>query len=261
MIRSLWISKTGLDVQQSHLDVISNNLANSTTTGYKRVKPMFEDLIYQTIRQPGGPTQGDAQSPSGLQIGAGARVAATERIHTQGGFTRTDNALDLAIYGNGFFQINMPDGTTAYTRDGNFTRSSTGQVVTQQGFTVAPGITIPAESQSIVISQSGEVRYFTQGGATEGIVAGQVQLAVFANPAGLTSIGTNLYLETAASGAPQQGNPAANGFGSLRQYFVEASNVNLAEELVSMVVAQRAYEIMTRSITASDDMLQRLGQM
>jgi len=155
----------------------------------------------------------------------------------------------------------MPDGTTAYTRDGNFTRSSTGQVVTQQGFTVAPGITIPAESQSIVISQSGEVRYFTQGGATEGIVAGQVQLAVFANPAGLTSIGTNLYLETAASGAPQQGNPAANGFGSLRQYFVEASNVNLAEELVSMVVAQRAYEIITRSITASDDMLQRLGQM
>lgn len=261
MIRSLWIAKTGLDVQQTHLDVISNNLANGTTAGYKRVKPMFEDLIYQTIRQPGGPTQGDAQSPSGLQIGAGARVAATERVHIQGSLNQTQNPLDLAIYGNGFFQINQPDGTIAYTRDGNFTRNSTGQIVTQTGFTVAPGITIPSDAQSIVVSSSGEVRYFTQGGAVEGTVAGQFQLAVFANPAGLTSIGQNYFLETAASGSPQQGNPAANGFGALRQYYIEASNVNLAEELVSMIVAQRAYEINTRAISASDDMLQRLGQM
>jgi len=261
MIRSLWIAKTGLDVQQTHLDVISNNLANGTTAGYKRVKPMFEDLIYQTFRQPGGPTQGDAQSPSGLQIGAGARVAATERVHIQGSLNQTQNPLDVAIYGNGFFQINMPDGTMAYTRDGNFTRSSTGQLVTQTGFTVAPGITIPVTAQSITISQTGEVRIFEQGGAVEGTVAGQLQLAVFANPAGLTSIGQNYFLETAASGAPQQGNPGANGYGSVKQYFIEQSNVNMAEELVSMIVAQRAYEINTRAVTASDGMLQKLAQM
>lgn len=260
MIRSLWIAKTGLDVQQTHLDVISNNLANGTTAGYKRVKPMFEDLIYQTIRQPGGPTQGDAQSPSGLQIGAGARVAATERIHIQGALNQTQNPLDVAIYGNGFFQINLPDGTLAYTRDGNFTRSASGEIVTQTGFRVAPGITIPGEATSINIAQTGEVTYTVQGNP-QPIQAGQLQLATFSNPAGLTSIGQNLYLETTASGNPQQGAPGANGIGALRQYFVEASNVNLAEELVSMIVAQRAYEINTRAISASDDMLQRLGQM
>jgi len=160
-----------------------------------------------------------------------------------------------------FFQINLPDGTIAYSRDGNFTRNSTGQIVNQAGFTVAPGITIPPDAQSISISDSGEVRYFTQGGAVEGVVAGQFQLAVFANPAGLTSIGQNLYLETAASGSPQQGNPGTNGYGALRQFYTESSNVNLAEELVGMIVAQRAYEINTRAISASDDMLQRLGQM
>jgi len=260
MIRSLWIAKTGLDVQQTHLDVISNNLANGTTAGYKRVKPMFEDLIYQTIRQAGGPTQGDAQSPTGLQIGAGARVAATERIHIQGALNQTQNPLDLAIYGNGFFQINLPDGSVAYTRDGNFTRSASGEIVTQIGFTVAPGITIPGEATSINVAQTGEVTYTVQGNPTP-IQAGQLQLATFSNPAGLTSIGQNLFLETAASGNPQQGAPGANGIGQLRQYFVEASNVNLAEELVSMIVAQRAYEINTRAISASDDMLQRLGQM
>jgi len=260
MIRSLWIAKTGLDVQQTHLDVISNNLANGTTTGYKRVKPMFEDLIYQTIRQPGGPTQGNAQSPSGLQVGAGARVAATERLHIQGALNQTQNPLDAAISGNGFFQINLPDGTVGYTRDGNFTRSVSGEIVTQAGFTVAPGITIPATAQNISISESGEVTYTLQGQAAP-VVAGQFQLATFVNPAGLTSVGGNLFLETAASGAPQQGAPGANGIGQLRQYFIEASNVNLAEELVSMIVAQRAYEINTRAISASDDMLARLGQM
>ncbi|MEY3543270.1 MAG: flagellar basal-body rod protein FlgG [Pseudomonadota bacterium] len=260
MIRSLWIAKTGLDVQQTHLDTISNNLANGTTTGYKRVKPMFEDLIYQTIRQPGGPTTGDAQSPSGLQVGAGARVAATERIHIQGALYRTENPLDVAIYGNGFFQVNLPDGTVAYTRDGNLTRSSTGQIVTQGGYTIAPGITVPVEATSIAISESGVVTYTSQG-QTASQNAGEIQLATFANPAGLTSIGGNLYLETAASGNPQQGAPGTNGIGSLKQNFVEASNVNLAEELVSLIVAQRAYEVNTRAITASDDMLARLSQV
>lgn len=260
MIRSLWIAKTGLDVQQTHLDTISNNLANGTTTGYKRVKPMFEDLIYQTIRQPGGPTTGDAQSPSGLQVGAGARVAATERIHIQGALNRTENPLDVAIYGNGFFQVNLPDGTVAYTRDGNLTRNSTGQIVTQGGYTIAPGITIPVEATSIAISESGVVTYTSQG-QTASQNAGEIQLATFANPAGLTSIGGNLYLETAASGNPQQGAPGTNGIGSLKQNFVEASNVNLAEELVSLIVAQRAYEVNTRAISASDDMLARLSQV
>jgi flagellar basal-body rod protein FlgG len=260
MIRSLWIAKTGLDVQQTHLDTISNNLANGTTTGYKRVKPMFEDLIYQTIRQPGGPTTGDAQSPSGLQVGAGARVAATERIHIQGALNRTENPLDVAIYGNGFFQVNLPDGTVAYTRDGNLTRSSTGTLVTQAGYTIAPGITIPPEASNISISESGVVTYSVQGQV--GVQGNQeIQLAIFANPSGLTSIGGNLYLETAASGNPQQGAPGSNGIGSLKQNFIEASNVNLAEELVSLIVAQRAYEVNTRAISASDDMLARLSQV
>jgi flagellar basal-body rod protein FlgG len=260
MIRSLWIAKTGLDAQQTNLDTISNNLANGTTTGYKRIKPMFEDLIYQTIRQAGGPTTGQAQSPSGLQLGAGVRTAATERMHIQGALNQTQNPLDIAIYGKGFFQINMPDGTTAYTRDGNFTRDVNGQMVTQQGMVLAPGITIPADATSIIISETGTVSV-TLPNQVEPQIVGEIQLANFINPAGLTSIGGNLLLETAASGAPQQGAPGSNGIGGVKQYFVEASNVNLAEELVSMIVAQRAYEINTRAIRASDDMLQRLGQL
>ncbi len=260
MIRSLWIAKTGLDVQQTNLDTISNNLANASTSGFKRVKPMFEDLLYQTIRQPGGPTQGDAQSPSGLQLGVGARVAATERVHTQGALNQTANPLDIAISGNGFFQIALPDGTQAYTRDGNFTRDSSGQLVTQAGYVVAPGITIPVETTNITIGTDGKMQFFS-GNNPNPIGEGQLELAIFANPAGLTSIGGNLFLETTASGNPQQGAPGANGIGTVRQYFIEASNVNLAEELVSMIVAQRGYEINTRAISASDDMLQRLGQM
>jgi flagellar basal-body rod protein FlgG len=260
MIRSLWIAKTGLDAQQTNLDVISNNLANGTTTGYKRIKPMFEDLLYQTIRQAGGPTNGQAQSPSGLQLGAGVRTAATERVHIQGAMNQTQNPLDLGIYGKGFFQISLPDGTTAYTRDGNFTRDANGQIVTPAGYVLAPGVTIPADSTSITISETGTVSV-TLPGQVEPQNVGEIQLANFINPAGLTSIGGNLYLETAASGAPQQGAPGSNGIGTLKQYFVEASNVNLAEELVSMIVAQRAYEINSRAISASDDMLQRLGQL
>jgi flagellar basal-body rod protein FlgG len=193
-------------------------------------------------------------------VGAGARVAATERIHIQGALNRTENPLDVAIYGNGFFQVNLPDGTVAYTRDGNLTRNSTGQIVTQGGYTIAPGITVPVEATSIAISESGVVTYTSQG-QTASQNAGEIQLATFANPAGLTSIGGNLYLETAASGNPQQGAPGTNGIGSLKQNFVEASNVNLAEELVSLIVAQRAYEVNTRAITASDDMLARLSQV
>ncbi|NBT73934.1 MAG: flagellar basal-body rod protein FlgG, partial [Betaproteobacteria bacterium] len=212
MIRSLWIAKTGLDAQQTNLDVISNNLANGTTTGYKRVKPMFEDLLYQTIRQAGGPTNGQAQSPSGLQLGAGVRTAATERVHIQGALNQTQNPLDLSIYGKGFFQINLPDGTTAYTRDGNFTRDANGQMVSSAGYVLAPGVTIPADATSIAISETGTVSVTLPGQVAPQNV-GEIQLANFINPAGLTSIGGNLYLETAASGATQQGAPGSNGIG------------------------------------------------
>ncbi len=261
MIRSLWIAKTGLDVQQTNLDVVSNNLANASTTGFKRSKAMFEDLIYQTLRQPGGPTVDDAQSPTGLQLGVGARVVGTQRIYTQGNLARTDNNLDIAISGNGFFQIQLPDGTVAYSRDGAFSRDNTGQMVNSSGYVLNPGILIPATAESITIGEGGEVRYFTQGGNVEGEVAGQIQLALFNNPAGLAAIGGNLYIETAASGAAQQANPGQNGAGFVRQFFIESSNVNVAEELVNLIVSQRAYEFNTRAIRASDEMLQRLGQL
>ena len=260
MIRSLWIAKTGLDAQQTNLDVISNNLANGTTNGYKRLKPMFEDLLYQTIRQAGGPTSGQASSPSGLQLGAGVRTAATERVFIQGALNQTQNSLDIAINGNGFFQINMPDGTTAYTRDGNFTRDANGQITTPLGYTLAPGITIPVDATSITISETGTVSVTLPGTVTPSEV-GAIQLATFINPAGLTSIGSNLFLETSASGAPNQQAAGSNGAGTLKQYFVEASNVNMAEELVGMIVAQRSYEINTRAIKSSDEMLQRLSQL
>lgn len=260
MIRSLWIAKTGLDAQQSNLDVIANNLANASTNGFKRVKPVFEDLLYQTVRQAGGPTNGQATSPSGLQYGTGVRTAATERVFLQGALAQTQNPLDVAISGNGFFQVTMPDGTTSYTRDGNFSRDAQGQMVTSSGFAVAPGISIPANATSIVISETGQVSVTVPNQVALNQV-GEIQLVNFANPGGLSSIGNNLMVETAASGTPNQGAPGANGLGNLKQYYVEASNVNVAEELVGMIQAQRAYEINSRAIKASDEMLQRLSQL
>jgi flagellar basal-body rod protein FlgG len=260
MIRSLWIAKTGLDAQQTNLDVIANNLANASTTGFKRIKPMFEDLLYQSMRAPGSPTQGEAQAPSGLTVGVGVRAASTERINVQGSLSQTANPLDVAINGNGFFQITMPDGSTAYTRDGNFSRDSQGQMVTSSGYVVAPGITIPAEATGITISEDGKVS-ISNAGSTTLTQVGQIQLVNFANPAGMAAVGSNLMVETPASGTPNQGTPGLNGLGSLRQYFTEASNVNIAEELVSMIQAQRGYEINTRAIKASDEMLQRLSQL
>jgi flagellar basal-body rod protein FlgG len=260
MIRSLWIAKTGLDTQQTNLDVISNNLANVSTNGYKRQRAVFEDLLYQTMRQPGAQSSQQTQIPSGLQLGTGARTVATERIFTQGSLQRTDNALDIAINGGGFFQIQMPDGSLAYTRDGSFQKDSTGQIVTASGYPLSPPITIPADSISVTISRDGIVSVLQQG-QTAVTQVGNIQLANFVNVGGLQSMGENLFVETASSGAPTPNTPGSNGTGLLNQGLVETSNVNVAEELVSMIQAQRAFELNSKAVTTSDAMLGRLTQL
>jgi flagellar basal-body rod protein FlgG len=260
MIRSLWISKTGLDAQQTNVDVIANNLANVSTNGFKRSRAVFEDLLYQTLRQPGSQSSQQTQVPTGLQVGTGVRPVATERVHTQGNLQQTGNALDVAINGQGFLQVQMPDGTTAYSRDGSLHVDSQGQVVTSNGYALQPAITIPANAIKIDIGADGTVSV-TQPGQANAANVGSIQLANFVNPAGLQSVGQNFYLETAASGTPQTGTPGTNGLGLLSQGYVETSNVNVVEELVSMIQAQRAYEINSKAIQTSDQMLQRLTQI
>ena len=260
MTRSLWISKTGLDAQQTKLDVISNNLANVSTNGFKRSRAVFEDLLYQTIRQPGAQSSQQTQLPSGLQLGTGVRPVATESIFAQGGLQQTENPRDIAINGQGFFQVLMPDGTTAYTRDGAFQSDINGQFVTSSGFVIQPAITVPPNALSITIARDGTVSALVPGAATP-IQVGNIQLATFINPAGLQKTGENLFLQTASSGTPNTNAPGTNGTGLLQQGFVETSNVNVVEELVNMIQTQRAYEINSRSIETSDQMLQRLAQL
>lgn len=260
MVRSLWISKTGLDAQQTKLDVISNNLANVSTNGFKRSRAVFEDLLYQTIRQPGAQSSQQTQLPSGLQLGTGVRPVATESIFAQGGLQQTDNPRDIAINGQGFFQVLMPDGTTAYTRDGAFQSDINGQFVTSSGFVIQPAITVPPNALSITIARDGTVSALVPGAATP-IQVGNIQLATFINPAGLQKAGENLFLQTASSGTPNTNAPGTNGTGLLQQGFVETSNVNVVEELVNMIQTQRAYEINSRAIETSDQMLQRLAQL
>lgn len=260
MIRSLWISKTGLDAQQTQMDVVANNLANVSTNGFKRSRAVFEDLLYQNIRQPGAQSSQQTQLPSGLQIGTGVRPVAAERIHTQGNLQQSGSKLDIAIQGSGFFPVLMPDGTTGYTRDGSFQTDGQGQLVTASGFVVQPAMTVPADATSVTIAQDGVVSV-TQAGSVTPVQIGQMQLATFINPAGLQSNGQNLYLETASSGAPSTGAPGANGTGTLVQGFLETSNVNVVEELVNMIQTQRAYEINSKAITTSDQMLQKLSQI
>lgn len=260
MVRSLWISKTGLDAQQTKLDVISNNLANVSTNGFKRSRAVFEDLLYQTIRQPGAQSSQQTQLPSGLQLGTGVRPVATESIFAQGGLQQTENPRDIAINGQGFFQVLMPDGTTAYTRDGAFQSDINGQFVTSSGFVIQPAITVPPNALSITIARDGTVSALLPGSATP-IQVGNIQLATFINPAGLQKTGENLYLQTASSGTPNTNAPGTNGTGLLQQGFVETSNVNVVEELVNMIQTQRAYEINSRAIETSDQMLQRLAQL
>jgi len=260
MIRSLWISKTGLEAQQTQMDVVSNNLANVSTTGFKRSRAVFEDLLYQNLRQPGAQSSQQTQVPSGLQIGTGVRPVAAERIHTQGNLQQTSNKLDMAIQGSGFFQVLMPDGTTAYTRDGSFQTDNQGQLVTSNGYVVQPAMTIPANATTVTVGMDGVVT-ITQAGVAAPVQVGSMQLATFINPAGLESMGQNLYLESASSGTPSTNVPGTNGTGSISQGYVETSNVNVVEELVNMIQTQRAYEINSKAITTSDQMLQKLSQI
>ena len=260
MLRSLSIAKTGLDAQQTKLDVISNNLANVGTTGFKRSRAVFEDLMYQNLRQPGGQTSDQTRLPSGLQIGTGTRVVATERLHTQGTVTETKKSEDVMVNGSGFFQVQMPDGTIAYTRDGSFQRDSEGQLVTANGYVIQPNITIPQDAVSMTVGRDGIVSVKTNADAAD-VQVGQIQLATFMNSAGLESKGENLYVETAASGAPNETVPDQNGAGYLAQGYVEGSNVNVVEELVNMIQTQRSYEINSKAVSTSDQMLQKLTQL
>lgn len=260
MIRSLWTAKTGLEAQQVQLDVISNNLANVSTNGFKRSRAIFEDLLYQNLRQPGAQSNVQDNLPSGMQIGSGVRPVATERLHTQGSLQNTGNSRDLAIDGKGFFQVLRADGTTAYTRDGSFQVNQNGQLVTASGYPIEPAVFIPENALSISISSDGIVEV-TEPGSTQGNEVGQLMLANFTNPAGLQSIGENLYLETDGSGPNNISVPGFNGAGTLMQNYVEASNVNVVEEMVSMIQTQRAYEINSKAVQTSDEMLARLAQL
>lgn len=259
-MRSLWISKSGMEAQQTQLDHISHNLANSGTNGYKRAHAVFEDLMYQSLRQSGANSSEQTQLPTGLQVGLGVRPVATSRVFSQGNLQTSSNNLDVAISGNGFFQISMPDGTTGYTRDGSFKLDAQGQIVTNNGYLVQPGITVPANAQNLTIANDGTVTVLMPGEAIPQTL-GQIQTASFINPAGLDPKGQNIYAETASSGTPQSAAPGSNGLGMLQQGFVETSNVNVVEELVSMIQTQRAYELNSKAIQTSDQMLQRLGQL
>ncbi|MCE7520757.1 flagellar basal-body rod protein FlgG [Vreelandella titanicae] len=260
MIKSLWTAKTGLESQQTKLDVISNNLANVSTNGFKRSRPVFEDLLYQNMRQPGAQNNIQDRLPSGMQVGTGVRAVATERLHTQGGLEQTENSRDLAINGEGFFQVLMSDGTTAYTRDGSFQLNENGQMVTANGYPVEPAIFLPANALSVNVGEDGTVSVRQPGVAVDNEV-GQISVSTFINPAGLQSIGGNLYLETGASGAPNENIPGMNGAGRLFQGYVETSNVNVVEEMVNMIQTQRAYEINSKAVSTSDEMLARLSQL
>ena len=260
MIRSLWIAKTGMEGQQTKLDAIANNLANTGTNGFKRGGVVFEDLMYQNLRQAGSATSDQSTLPTGLQVGLGVRAAGTTRNFGQGALQQTGNNLDMAIKGQGFFQVQLPDGSTGYTRDGAFQVDANGQLVTNAGYPVQPGITIPANAQNVTVARDGTVDITVPGQvATQRL--GQLQLVSFVNPAGLDPRGGNLFGETASSGTPNAGAPGANGLGSLQQGFVEGSNVNVIEELVSMIATQRAYELNSKAVQTSDQMLQRLAQI
>ena len=254
---ALWAAKTGLEAQQTRMAVTANNLANVNTTGFKRGRAAFEDLLYQNVRQVGADAAQDTQLPSGLTIGTGVRVVATEKMYTQGSLQITNNALDVAINGRGFFQVALPDGTNAYTRDGNFKVNAQGELVTAGGYRVQPAISIPDSAQSVTIGNDGAVTVQLAGQAAPSQV-GSLQTVDFINPAGLQARGENLLLESAASGAPQAGTPGLNGLGSLQQGALEASNVNVVEELVAMIETQRAYEMNSKAIATADKMLETL---
>lgn len=254
MIRSLMIAASGMDVQQANMDIISNNLANVNTTGFKRSRGDFHDMLYQTLVAQGAPTTASTEAPTGIQYGLGAKVSGITKLFTQGEFRQTGNELDVAIEGEGFFQVLMPSGETSYTRDGAFKRNSAGSLVTTLGYSITPSITIPDNASTIAISPDGTVSALLSGSITP-TVLGTIQMARFANTSGLRALGKNLYAETPATGSPIVSNPGLNGMGTLQQSFLESSNVNIVEEMVGMIVGQRAYEINSKVISTVDQML------
>jgi flagellar basal-body rod protein FlgG len=251
---ALWVAKTGLDAQQLRMNVVANNLANVNTSGFKRGQAVFEDLIYQNVRQVGAASSEDTVLPSGLSLGTGVRPVATEKLFTQGNLVITDNNMDVAIQGRGFFQILQPDGSVAFTRDGSFQVNADGEMVTSSGYALQPAITIPANTAALTIGKDGTVSAVAAGSGTPTQI-GSIQIADFINPVGLQPVGENLFLETAASGAPQAGTPGLIGLGHLFQGGVESSNVNVVEELVNMIETQRAYEMNSKAISTTDEML------
>jgi len=255
MNQALWVAKTGLDAQQTRMSVIANNLANANTTGFKRGRAEFQDLMYQNVRQVGAQTAQNAQLPTGLNLGTGVRLVATEKLFTQGNSFQTGNPLDMEIEGRGFFQVALPDGSIGYTRDGSFHTDSQGQLVDAGGNVLQPPVTIPSNAQSITIGRDGVVSITTPGAATPTQV-GSVQIADFINPTGLQPAGNNIFLESAASGSPQTGTAGLNGFGSINQGSLESSNINIVEELVNMIEAQRSYEMSSKAISTANQMMQ-----
>jgi flagellar basal-body rod protein FlgG len=259
MASALYIARSGLDAQQTRMAVVSNNLANVSTTGFKKGRPSFEDLLYETVNQPGASSTQNTELPSGLLLGSGVRTVSTAKIFTQGSMVQTDSSLDMAIEGRGFFQVLMPDGSTAYTRDGSFSMNAQGQLVTSSGYQLDPAISVPAETLSVTIGVDGTVSALVAGSAQPTQI-GSVLLTDFINPQGLQAVGQNLYKETVSSGAPQQGTPGLNGLGQVRQGSLEGSNVNVVEELVNMIETQRAYEMNSKAIATVDEMLQFVSQ-
>ncbi|KJZ33815.1 MULTISPECIES: flagellar basal-body rod protein FlgG [Pseudomonas] len=259
MLPALWVAKTGLSAQDTNLTTISNNLANVSTTGFKRDRAEFQDLLYQIKRQPGAQSTQDSELPSGLQVGTGVRIVGTQKNFTAGSLQTTEQPLDLAVDGRGFFQILQPDGTTSYTRDGTFHLDSNGQVVNASGFALEPAIVIPNDAQTFTVGRDGTVSITVPGNPANQVI-GNLQTADFINPAGLQAVGNNLFLETAASGAPQVGTPGLNGFGTTLQNTLETSNVSTVEEMVNMITTQRAYEMNSKVISTADQMLSFVTQ-
>ena len=259
MLPALWVAKTGLSAQDTNLTTISNNLANVSTTGFKRDRAEFQDLLYQIKRQPGAQSTQDSELPSGLQVGTGVRIVGTQKNFTAGSLQTTEQPLDMAINGRGFFQILQPDGTTSYTRDGTFHLDSNGQIVNAGGFALEPAIVIPNDAQTFTVGNDGTVSVTLPGNAASQVI-GNLQTADFINPAGLQAVGNNLFLETAASGAPQVGTPGLAGFGTTLQNTLETSNVSTVEEMVNMITTQRAYEMNSKVISTADQMLSFVTQ-
>jgi flagellar basal-body rod protein FlgG len=255
MIRSLFIAATGMEAQKMNIDVISNNLANVNTAGYKRSRADFQELIYQDVKTPGNLSAEGTVIPSGIQLGLGVKPVAVQKIFLQGDFVQTGNNLDMVIEGDGFFQITKPDGELAYTRSGAFKMDNEGRIVTSDGYLLDPSITIPAKTISITIGSDGKVTVIESGNKTP-VEVGQIELARFVNPGGLKAIGKSLFETTDSSGDPTTAKPGSDGLGTINQGYIEMSNVNIVEEMVNMIVSQRAYEINSKAVQASDEMLQ-----